>query len=389
MNILILGAYESNNLGDAVICQSVAHMIQKHLPDATLTIRDLLQRDRKKEPGPANFKTMKQMKMKNHICSLISKYTPVDLVYVRQQRRLELHREYLDQLLATSYDLAVFAGGQMFMDTYALFLCYCVRGLEKKGTPVIFHACGTGPFHSPSIGKQLGQALAAPNVHSISCRDDVATVRKLLKGSAKTVFETFDPALDTAEVYGMVKDRESCTIGLGVMYSEAFEEEQILTFWQSVIRLLNQKQIKWKLFTNGAVIDQALAEKLLSSIPEYKGKIDRYLVPRDREPEGLVRTIAQFSGLISFRLHSHILGASLDIPSIALVWDEKLPFFFRKIGHPERCFKISDPVENILQELERAMIAGYDRLLLEKQIQTAEKTLMEAVIECVEKGETR
>ena len=77
--------------------------------------------------------------------------------------------------------------------------------------------------------------------------------------------------------------------------------------------------------------------------------------------------LAGFQSIISFRLHSHIIAASLDIPSVGVVWDDKLRFFFQKTGHEERCCTVSDKPETVLKKLQIAENEGYDRLLLEKQ----------------------
>lgn len=385
MKILVLGAYESNNLGDAVICECVSQIIQEHFSDTEITIQDLLSRNRRKAPGKTDFKLIKKREYINHVCRLLSQYTPVDLVYQLQQRRLAAERAYLEEVCASDYDLVVFAGGQMFMDSYALFLHYCVMAFQKKGTPVLFHACGSGPSYSPQIRRLLAETLSASNVCSISCRDNTAAVRELLKGSKKTVLDTYDAALSSARIYAQQKNAASDTIGLGIMYANSLHTKKVSAFWRSVIRQLDRQEIKWKIFTNGAASDDAYARRILSSMPEYRNREDAYLVPRDTEPEGLVRTISQFSALLSFRLHSHILAVSLDIPSVAVVWDKKLPAFFRKIGYPERCFQISDSAEEIVEELRHTMLSGYDRSVIEKQIQVSDSQLIAAIQDILSK----
>lgn len=386
MKILILGAYESNNLGDAVICECVAHIIKEHFPDASIVIRDLLSRVREKAIKPADLTVMKKNQFKSRIGHMISKYTFFDLVYRQQQNRLNSFLSYLEDLCAPDYDLVVFAGGQMFMDTYALFLNYCVQRFKEKQIPVLFHACGTGPFYSSRIRKILADALSSENVSYISCRDDVASICRLLKDQPKNILDTYDSALSSAKVYDQKKDPDASAIGLGIMYPNTLNTKKVLTFWQNMIRHLDEKNIKWKLFTNGAAGDDAFARKLLSSLPEYKGQESIYLVPRGTEPAELVHTISQFSGLISFRLHSHILAASLDIPTVAIVWDHKLPLFFEKINHPERCFHISDPAEQIIAGLEQSMVSGYDRTLLAEQISRSDLQLTDAIHHAMTKG---
>ena len=53
-------------------------------------------------------------------------------------------------------------------------------------------------------------------------------------------------------------------------------------------------------------------------------------------PRQLVETIAGFAGVISGRLHANIIAYALNVPSIGLVWNDKLQIFGTKIGHPER-----------------------------------------------------
>lgn len=388
MKILILGAYESNNLGDAVICECVAHIIQEHFPTAHITIRDLLSRDRSKAPAPVDFKVMKKKQYKDQIRRILSSHTPMDLIYRQQQDRLNWFIPYLADLCAPMYDLVVFAGGQMFMDTYALFLHYCVQQFEKKQVPVLFHACGTGPSYSPKIRKILADTLSAQNVTYISCRDDVSSVCRLLKDKEKNIQDTYDSALSAAKTYAKAKDSSSAVFGLGIMYPNSLSPKKVLAFWKKMIQYLDDQGIRWKLFTNGAASDDAFARDLLASMPNYKGLESEYLIPRDTRPEGLVHTISQFSALISFRLHSHIIAASLDIPTVAIVWDHKLPLFFEKLQHPERCFKLSDSPEQVVQGLEQAIASGYDRSLIEDQIRISDLQLINAIEDITKKGGT-
>ena len=50
----------------------------------------------------------------------------------------------------------------------------------------------------------------------------------------------------------------------------------------------------------------------------------------------LVSQIRRMSGMIACRMHSNIIAYSLGIPSIGLVWNEKMTFWGTKCGYPER-----------------------------------------------------
>ena len=88
-------------------------------------------------------------------------------------------------------------------------------------------------------------------------------------------------------------------------------------------------------------------------------------MPVPKRPDELVAMIAGFKSIVSFRLHSHIIAAALDVPSIALVWDGKLRFYFEKIGHGERCMTVDADPDEVIKRLDRAETEGYDRRMIE------------------------
>ena len=90
-------------------------------------------------------------------------------------------------------------------------------------------------------------------------------------------------------------------------------------------------------------------------------------MPVPSKPEELVKTISQFKSIVSFRLHSHIIAASLNIPSVSVVWDDKVRIFFEKIGHPERCCNLRCGAEEVLSKLDKAEKEGIDGVLVAEQ----------------------
>lgn len=365
MRILILGAYCSCNLGDAVICECVAQQLRREFPQAQLTVRDVIRRDRlapRGEPGKFLLWRRRTFALGR---KLLAK-GGIDLIESREERRVAQNKAHLDEILAGEYDLAVFAGGQLFMDGYALFLEYCVHKLGSRNIPVIFNACGTGPSHSPAVAQRLKATLARGNVTAVSTRD-----------GAPNADPVSDPALDAAALLG-IQRQSSDAVGLGVMDPGGLPYGKTLRLWRRIIRELESRQVRWQLFTNGDPADIVFAKQILSGLPELAGR-EGCIASRDVTPEGLVQTVSGYKALISSRLHSHIIAASLDIPTAALVWDKKVPAFFEKLGCPGRCFTVDTAPERIVAMLERAAAAGYDRAELENQIRTGRLWLRRAV----------
>ena len=375
MRILILGWYYSANLGDAVICDCTAALLKAHYPQAEIVIRDMAGRTAFPQRKPVNLQETEKLRSRQKLREAATRLG-WDKQLSHQNWCLSRCLPQMEAVTEGQWDLAVFAGGQLFMDSLALYVDALVRKLEEKQVPVIFNACGTGPSVSPAIRKTLAQTLKRPNVRLVSCRDDWEKVNGWC--SSPVAVPTDDPALWAGECYG-ISASDSDTVGLGVLYPHSLSPKKTAAFWKRLIRALDEKQIRWKLFTNGFEQDMEFARSLLDGRPE-----NEYLAPAPETPEELVRLIASFRGIIGFRLHSHIIGVSLGIPGAALVWDDKVRKFFDKMGIPEQCFTVDADAEAVIAALEQAEPANRERICAQRE--TAGKLLFSAV-DAIRKGE--
>lgn len=371
MRILLLGWYYSSNLGDAVICDCVADTLRRQYPQAEILLRDMAGRTRFPPRRPVTMASLRRDRRRVRLRSAAT-----TLGWDKQEKHsqwyVDYKKEVLEQIGSIPCDAVVFAGGQLFMDDLALLVEKLTALFAKQGIPVFFNACGVGPSRSHAIQTRLGAALRDPMVKLVSCRDDAALAARW---RGMDVIPTADPALEAAALYGIRRDEGSRVLGLGIQYPYHLNVRLVKNFWRRLILDLEAKQIPWKLFTNGGEADMAFARDILASLklPE------RCLCPAPETPAALVKTIARFGGLISFRLHSHILACSLDIPTAALVWDRKIPLFFEKIGCPERCLTPDATPAQTLAVLALAAEKGYDRDLLARQSREARALLLEAL----------
>lgn len=381
MKILVLGLYYDNNLGDAVICDCVTARLRTYFPDAQIDIRDYVNRSEFQVPQEISMEKLHYRKKRMRFRQTITKYTPWDKQVGHEEWKLKHWGDlaYIDTVCQTDYDLVVFGGGQVFMDYLALFVEAFVQHFAEKNTPMFFNACGTGPVFSRNIRMRLSAALMNPSVKLVSSRDDVVVInRRYMKGEKQAV-STYDPALWCSEVYGVRKDPDARVVGLGIMYTNSISSKAVAKFWVQLIQEMEHRNIPWKFFVNGSGDDITFARYVYSLIPELKYAFEDCFVPAPRHPEELVKMIAGFKSVIAFRLHSHIIAASLDVPSVAMVWDNKLNFFFAKIGHRERCCTVHESADDILAKLAYAEQEGYDRQLLEEQKCYADRLLYRSI----------
>lgn len=111
-------------------------------------------------------------------------------------------------------------------------------------------------------------------------------------------------------------------------------------------------------FGNGLYQDYLFELEVL----EYVGKakeVSRYLAGRPVEGRELADTISGYKGIIASRLHANIVAYSVGVPSIGLVWNEKMLWWGKRIGHPDRFMEVDSFVpEKVIVKLWQAMAEG-------------------------------
>jgi hypothetical protein len=79
-------------------------------------------------------------------------------------------------------------------------------------------------------------------------------------------------------------------------------------------------------------------------------------------PETLLAQMRGYDGIISCRLHPSIIGFSLNIPAVGLIWNAKVSGFYEGIGYPERAIGRSDfEAAAVVDRLEAAMESGVSK----------------------------
>jgi len=255
----------------------------------------------------------------------------------------------------------------MLKDTFIPAIEDFTYYLSQKKIPIIFNACGAAVIKDIRQEEILKGVLNNSNIVSISIRDDIERVNSIyLSGNKMKALPTYDPGIWARDIYKIDK-KDSETVGLGIMLVPHIEKNKIIKFWKEVITSLRKEGISWKMFCNGKENDYELAKEILIDMGFDENQLEDLIKSRPKRPSELVEQIAEFSSIISFRLHSHIIAYSLDIPSIAIVWDNKVRFFFDDIGFIERCKTINDDSKEIVDSLLESLKRPYDNNLRSKQ----------------------
>lgn len=248
-------------------------------------------------------------------------------------------------------DAVVFAGG-ILKTSNELFCEWIPELLEKaeeQNVPVFFSAIGAEPFDAgDERGQRLREAINLPCVKGISVRDDIEVLKQFyITRKDIRISKVCDPAVwcEATYVKELAETKQGGkVIGLGITRAQLFADygnpqitkEMQLEFWKQIILELERKKLPWVVFTNGDTYDERMALDVL----KYVGHGAKIEAPRDGA--ALTTMISQFRGVIAGRMHSNIIAYSLGIPSVGFIWNKKLRFWGKKIGHPERFFEIND-----------------------------------------------
>lgn len=248
-------------------------------------------------------------------------------------------------------DLIIFAGGGLIKYKQEFFyekVSNILDVAEEKQIPVFFNGVGVEGYEEEDERCQaLKQRLNYSCVKGITGRDDI----HLLKDSYITntnirVKKAIDSAIAVPEVYNIRRDKNSKVIGLGIIRDQIFQDygidgfdkERQISLWLSMINEIESCGYEWQLFTNGLRADYCFALEILKAAGKENER-ERYLVDRAIFTKQLIQTIAGYKGIIAGRMHSNIIAYALKVPSVGLVWNEKLSYWGERIGYPERFIK--------------------------------------------------
>lgn len=375
LKLAVIGLYYALNLGDAVICDCVIKWLQNEYPNAKIDLVDIEGKKGFVYTPPSSIRNLyiRQWKLRGEYW--LTQKGICDRIYYWNKVDIESRQMFYDHVASQEYDGVIFAGGQLFMDWLSLDIVEFLKRFRLKKIPVFFNACGAGISVSTEIQKQLAKELLDENVKFISSRDDVRKIEQRYLFGQKTVQRTFDPALWSNSTYP-VYTNQTVAVGLGIMNCSEIGYRKLIHFWIGLIREIEKRGIQWKLFCNGDPDDYRLCSYILNKLNRDQ---NQYLCPRPQTPQELVNTIAAFQSMITFRLHSHIIGSSFYIPAVAIVWDEKIRFFYRQLGLEERCMEIKDQPNIILNRLEEAVKLNYKKEIIESQKQYSHSLLLKAI----------
>lgn len=363
--IVLIGLLYESNLGDPLSFDCTKYIIEKLDPTIEVEYLDFYGRA-SIESNSTNSVSKRVIKS---IYAFLKGIIGTRIQELAFQRRRQHCEEYYDQHFKDASMVVIVAAGTITYDVrldcgpyYALVAKYA----EKYNIPVVVHSGGVeNPYiQSDKRCRRLSNALSSDAYKVVTTRDNLPELRKYVKNPKTLVDKVADIGVWSSEAFDIQKDQNSNLVGIGMITYKRFAEfkkgvshEQYNQTIIDIIKLLELNGRRWKMFTNGLNADYENAVEICNSLnlkPE-----DCIVEPHT--PYELVKIISGFKGIITARLHSCIVAYSLDIPYIALSWNNKLNYFSESIGYPERT--VTHENFSAKQIIERYIVAeneGYD-----------------------------
>lgn len=278
-----------------------------------------------------------------------------------------MHIKTPDEEKITSADLILFSGGAMFgFNNLGSFdaIDRITALAQEKNIPVVFSSLGINNMHADGeSGARLNAILRRPCVRAMSVRESADIFAPFADDCSFEVVSVCDPAVWAKHIYRREIQEEKGAkerriVGLNVVRGGLFKangnkwtldsEEQ---YYKKLCALFDENGIEYRFFTNGSVLDNNSMEYITKRIGIPADK----LITPDCTRE-VVRAIGGFDAVLAIRMHSSIISYALDVPSINLVWNEKIPHFYQSIGCPDRALALENSTPEVVLRLTQELL---------------------------------
>ncbi len=282
-----------------------------------------------------------------------------------------------DSLLAhakkviSNADIIVFGGAPLFNFLYQEFYERTAVTLElaqQYNKPVLFSAIGVEGYSDKNPKCQrLKKTLNFDCVRQITTRDDFECLKQYKDSEHLVIDKVSDPAVFSGRVFAKFKAKSVAggakkKIGIFVLRANGFKDNKVdfsredaAALWKSLGAELENRGYKYEYLTSGHFGDEAFLDLLVKKygIPEKK------CVFGINSPEKLINKISSYDAIVSCRLHPSIIAYSLDVPSVGIIWNNKVTGFYDSMGYHDRTIETKDiSPEKIIDKLETAMDQG-------------------------------
>lgn len=262
-------------------------------------------------------------------------------------------------------DVVVFGGAPVFNYLYQYMYertAVTIEIAEKYNKPVIFSAVGVDGYDENNERcNRIKEKINSDMVVQVMTRDNIDALRKYMVRGDIPIGKVSDPAVFSDSVFeNFIKEKNiKKKIGLFVFRSHGFEankiafsKEDAVDMWLSFAKELENRGYEYEFLTSGHFGDEAFMDHLVRNCGVGINKC----VFNINTPEKLIEKISSYDGVISCRLHPSIISYSLGVPSLGILWNNKVKGFYESVGCADRVVYTDNlNINEVVDRLESAM----------------------------------
>ena len=151
-------------------------------------------------------------------------------------------------------------------------------------------------------------------------------------------------------------------IGLFIIRRNAFKDNgyrftsvDAAKMWLDIIEELKSRGFDYEVITSGHFGDEAFVDNIIreSNLSETK------CVFNINSPEDLIPKISSYDAIVSCRLHPSIISFSFEVPSLGLIWNNKVEKFYKSFGYGDRAISVENiDVKALVDKVEAIITEG-------------------------------
>lgn len=326
LRVAVAGEFYSSNVGDQLLCQGMASLIQDVRDSCSIRAVDISGRPALRQWEVNGDKGGHPRNTLPFVKSQVGYYA------MRAPGKLKmptLHSHFSRTLKGE--DLLVIAGGQLFMDrsSFPLKLGLLLKVAAEHDVPAAIFACGAYSNWHPRRQKTLGSALRNHNVKYVGVRDAIS--QAILSSSfgvgarlnLDPVFGFSFPRSNRPTIYPLVF---VVAEPAKAAFTTGCSQEEVQRLYRSVLSRIPAESI---VMTTGEMGDRRYLREVTKKLVT---RGDLHVDVNAQSPASFVSSISNCDSVVSGRLHPILVALCMGKKALPLRVDTKIDSVLDTLG---------------------------------------------------------
>lgn len=344
----VLGLTSNRNIGDYLLVEATTHLLGQLHEKLEITVIDA-------DPTPtSSYNGRRRLNLK--LFRFLRRRSSLIFKFIRNERFQYYYRYYYwwvkvnwhySRSLKELDGLVIAGGGFIKFKTQGLnfFVEQILKLANRRSIPVMFNAVGVEGYDETDLRcRRLKNALNSGAVRMITTRDDYETLSRMyLTRPDISAAQVGDPVFWLDSMYPDFerKEKEDLLVGINLInpknfttYGGDLSEAAVGNFYKNLLHELDRRHIKYQLFGNGMLVDHRFGKDLVASMNLRRNTLAR----RPKTSDEFVDLYERYDVILAARMHAGITAYALGVPSVGLIWSEKIEYFANGAGLRDRYF---------------------------------------------------